>query len=291
MKLRFLQLTSIAFLLMFVLFGCGTTDDTKKESNEGMKTEEKAEPKDMILATTTSTQDSGLLDALLPVFEEDANVNVKTIAVGTGQALEMGTKGEADALLTHAPKSEQALVDSGDAINYKRVMYNDFIVVGPKNDPAGVKGLDTLAAFKKIFDSKAIFISRGDDSGTHKKELEIWKAAGVDPAALDSYVSAGQGMGPTLQIGAEKGGYVLTDRATFLAQQKNLGDTVIIVEGDKDLLNIYHVMQVNPEKHDKVNSDSAEAFVEFMVSEKAQKIIAEFGVKEYGEPLFFKYTE
>lgn len=291
MKLRFLQLTSIVFLLMFVLFGCGQANDTKKDTKEETKTEQKAEPKDMILATTTSTQDSGLLDVLIPEFEKEANVHVKTIAVGTGQALEMGTKGEADALLTHAPKSEQALVDSGDAINYKRVMYNDFIVVGPKADPAGIKGLNTIDAFKKMFDSKATFISRGDDSGTHKKELEIWTSAGVDPKTLASYVSAGQGMGQTLQIGAEKDGYVLTDRATFLAQQKNLGDFSILVEGDKDLLNIYHVMQVNPEKHDKVNSESAKAFVDFMVSEKTQKIIAEFGVKEYGEPLFFKYTE
>lgn len=291
MKLKILKFTSMVFLLMLVLFGCGQADSTEKETNEQTKSEQKAEPKDMILATTTSTQDSGLLDVLLPEFEKEANVNVKTIAVGTGQALEMGTKGEADALLTHAPKSEQALVDSEDAINYKRVMYNDFIVVGPKDDPASIKGLNTLDAFKKMFDAKATFISRGDDSGTHKKELEIWKTAGVDPTGLETYVSAGQGMGPTLQIGAEKGGYVLTDRATFLAQQKNLGDVAILVEGDKDLLNIYHVMQVNPDKHDKVNSESAEAFVEFMISEQAQKIIADFGVKEYGEPLFFSYTE
>lgn len=278
--------------MMFLLFGCGQNDTKTEAKNDDKKTEAKAEaPKDMILATTTSTQDSGLLDVLIPEFEKEANVNVKVIAVGTGQALEMGTKGEADALLTHAAKSEQVLVDAGDAINYKRVMYNDFIIVGPTNDPAGVKGLDTLEAFNKIFDTKSIFVSRGDDSGTHKKELEVWKAAKLDPATLSSYVSAGQGMGPTLQIAAEKGGYVLTDRATFLAQQKNLGEVSILVEGGKDLLNIYHVMQVNPEKHDKVNSESAEAFVEFMVKDSTQKTISEFGVKQYGEPLFFSYTE
>jgi tungstate transport system substrate-binding protein len=290
MKLKQFSFISLVFLMMFVLFGCSQSQTTEPKKEE-KKTEQKAEPKDMILATTTSTQDSGLLDVLIPEFEKTANVNVKTIAVGTGQALEMGTKGEADVLLVHAPKSEEAVVASGDAINRQRVMYNDFIVVGPTSDPAGVKGLNTLEAFAKIFESKATFVSRGDDSGTHKKELEIWKAASIDPASLSSYVSAGQGMGPTLQIGAEKAGYVLTDRATFLAQQKNLKDVSILVEGDKDLLNIYHVMQVNPEKHDKVNSESAKAFVEFMVNEETQKIISEFGVKEYGEPLFFSYTE
>lgn len=292
MKVKMFSFLSVIFLLMFLLFGCAQNDTKTETSKDDKKTEEKAEaPKDMILATTTSTQDSGLLDVLIPEFEKDANVNVKVIAVGTGQALEMGTKGEADALLTHAPKSEQALVDAGDTINYKRVMYNDFIIVGPKNDPAGVKGLDTLEAFKKIFDSKSIFVSRGDDSGTHKKELEIWTAASLDPKSLSSYVSTGQGMGPTLQIAAEKGGYVLTDRATFLAQQKNLGDVSIVVEGGKNLQNIYHVMQVNPEKDDKVNSESAKAFVDFMVKEETQKMISKFGVEEYGEPLFFSYTD
>lgn len=292
MKLKKFSLLSVVLLMMFLLFGCAQNDTKTETSKDDKKTAEKAEaPKDMILATTTSTQDSGLLDVLIPEFEKEANVNVKVIAVGTGQALEMGTRGEADALLTHAPKSEQAIVDAGDVINYKRVMYNDFIVVGPNNDPAGVKGLDTLEAFKKIFESNSIFVSRGDDSGTHKKELEIWTAAGLDPKNLTSYASTGRGMGDTLQTAYQKGGYVLTDRATFLAQQKNLGDMSILVEGGKDLLNIYHVMQVNPEKNDKVNSESAEAFVEFMVKDSTQKIISEFGVKEYGEPLFFSYTE
>ncbi|MGJ7920150.1 substrate-binding domain-containing protein [Neobacillus sp. LXY-4] len=292
MKWKTLKLSSMVLLLFLLLFGCSQQDAKTEPKNDEKKTEQKAEaPKDMILATTTSTQDSGLLEVLIPEFEKQANVKVKTIAVGTGQALEMGTKGEADALLVHAPKSEEAVVASGDAINRKRVMYNDFIIVGPKNDPAGIKGLETKQAFTKMFEAKATFVSRGDDSGTHKKELEIWKSVNLDPASLSSYLSAGQGMGPTLQIGAEKQGYVLTDRATFLAQQKNLKDVTILVEGDPDLKNIYHVMQVNPEKHDKLNSESAEAFVDFMVSEKTQKMISEFGVKEYGEPLFFSYTE
>lgn len=286
MKIKTLSLTSMVFLLIFLLFGCS------QSTTEPKKAEKKVEPpKNMILATTTSTQDSGLLDVLKPLFEKEANVKMQIIAVGTGQALEMGTKGEADALLVHAPKAEEAVVASGDAINRKRVMYNDFIIVGPKNDPAGIKGLDTKQAFSKIFESKAVFVSRGDDSGTNKKELEIWTSLSLDPKTLSSYLSTGQGMGPTLQVASEKEGYVLTDRATFLAQQKNLEGMEILVEGDKDLLNIYHVMQVNPEKSDKINSESAKAFVDFMVSKTTQKIIADFGVKEYGEPLFFDYTE
>ncbi len=206
------------------------------------------------------------------------------------QALEMGTKGEADVLLVHAPKSEEELVTSGDAINRKRVMYNDFILVGPKDNPADVSGEDTKAAFQKIFEVKANFITRGDDSGTHKKELGIWTAAAIEPTG-DAYISTGQGMGASLQIANEKGGYILTDRATWLAQEKNLTNLKIVVEGGKDLMNIYHVMQVNPEKHDMVNSKDAEKFVEFMVDSKTQDVIETFGKEEFGQSLFIKYTE
>lgn len=291
MKLKRLLSTSFLALLLIIMSACSNsaTDSQgkKEEKPEAPKTEE---AKDLILATTTSTQDSGLLDVLRPMFEEQENVNVKTIAVGTGQALEMGKKGEADVLLVHAPAAEQEIVDSGDAINRKRVMYNDFILVGPANDPAGIKGMEVKEAFKQLFDKGAVFISRGDDSGTHKKELGIWESIEVTPADNKGYAETGQGMGNTLQVAAEKQGYVMTDRATYLAQKDNL-DLDILVEGDKDLLNIYHVMQVNPEKHDKVNSAGAKAFVEFMVSDKTQKAIEEFGQEEYGEPLFFPYTE
>ncbi|SMQ84067.1 tungstate transport system substrate-binding protein [Bacillus sp. OV166] len=276
-------------LLLVILAACGNSD-TKDSAEKVKKTEPKAAPTEMILATTTSTQDSGLLDVLIPMFEKENNVKVKTIAVGTGQALEMGTKGEADVLLVHAPAAEKAVVDAGDAINYKRVMYNDFILVGPKENPAGVSGDDINAAFKKLSDSKATFVSRGDDSGTHKKELGIWTAASIKPAG-EWYVSTGQGMGQTLQVAAEKKGYVLTDRATWLAQEKNLDTLQIVVEGGKDLMNIYHVMQVNPEKHDKINSKDAKKFVEFMVDAKTQDVIEDFGKKEYGQSLFIKYTE
>ncbi|MFP5105700.1 substrate-binding domain-containing protein [Neobacillus sp. C211] len=276
-------------LMLLILAACGNSE-TNDSAEKVKKTEPKAAPTVMILATTTSTQDSGLLDVLIPMFEKENNVKVQTIAVGTGQALEMGTKGEADVLLVHAPAAEKAVVDAGDAINYKRVMYNDFILVGPKDNPAGVSGDDINAAFKKLSDSKATFVSRGDDSGTHKKELGIWAAASIKPAG-EWYVSTGQGMGQTLQVAAEKKGYVLTDRATWLAQEKNLDTLQIVVQGGKDLMNIYHVMQVNPEKHDKINSKDAEKFVEFMVDAKTQDVIEEFGKKEYGQSLFMKYTE
>jgi tungstate transport system substrate-binding protein len=275
--------------MLLILSACGNSD-TKDVAIKEKKVEPKATPTEMILATTTSTQDSGLLDVLIPMFEKENNVEVKTIAVGTGQALEMGTKGEADVLLVHAPKSEQVLVDSGDAINYKRVMYNDFILVGPSDNPAGVSGDDINAAFKKLAETKTTFVSRGDDSGTHKKELGIWTADNIQPAG-DWYVSTGQGMGQTLQVAAEKNGYVLTDRATWLAQSKNLSNLKIVVAGGKDLMNIYHVMQVNPEKSDKINSKDAEKFVEFMVNKDTQAVIENFGKKEYGESLFVKYTE
>ncbi|WP_026567838.1 substrate-binding domain-containing protein [Bacillus sp. UNC41MFS5] len=282
----------LAFLfamMLIVLAACGNAD-SKDSAEKAKKEEPKAAPTEMILATTTSTQDSGLLDEIIPMFEKKNNVKVKTIAVGTGQALEMGTKGEADALLVHAPAAEKAVVDAGDAINYKRVMYNDFILVGPKENPAVVSGNDIMAAFKKLADSKATFVSRGDDSGTHKKELGIWEMDNIKPAG-DWYVSTGQGMGQTLQVAAEKKGYVLTDRATWLAQEKNLNTLQIVVEGGKDLMNIYHVMQVNPEKHDNINSKDAEKFVEFMVDSKIQDVIEEFGKKEFGQSLFKKYTE
>lgn len=288
MKLKQIFSFSLIAMLIFMMTACSSSTDETSSKQEQPKAAE--EVKDLILATTTSTQDSGLLDVLIPLFEEESNTNVKTIAVGTGQALEMGTKGEADVLLVHAPASEQELVDSGDAINRKRVMYNDFILVGPANDPAGVKGMEVGEAFQKLFNDGAVFISRGDDSGTHKKELGIWQSLNITPGDNAGYAETGQGMGNTLQVAAEKQGYIITDRATYLAQKENV-DLEILVEGDEDLLNIYHVMQVNPEKHDKVFSEGAEKFVEFMIREETQKVIEEFGQDEYGEPLFFPYTE
>ncbi len=246
---------------------------------------------DLILATTTSTQDSGILDVLIPAFEAKNNYLVKTLSVGTGAALELGNKGEADVLLTHAPASEQALVDSGAVVNRQLVMHNDFILVGPAADPAQIRGTGSPSeALGKIAASAAVFVSRGDDSGTHKMEKNLWKAVNVTPSGT-WYQESGSGMGQTLAIASEKGGYTLTDRATYLAQKANL-QLEILVEGDKSLLNIYHVMQVNKDKHpkevaDKINTAGAEAFVEFMVGAEAQEIISDFGVDKFGQPLFF----
>jgi tungstate transport system substrate-binding protein len=244
------------------------------------------ESKDVILSTTTSTVDSGLLDDLIPRFEKKTGYRVKTIAVGTGQALAMGEKGEADVLLVHAPASEKKLVDAGVAINYQLVMHNDFIIVGPADDPAKIKGKTAADAYKAIYASGAVFISRGDDSGTHKKELSLWKEADVVPTGKSWYQESGQGMGATLLMASEKAGYTLTDRATYLAQKANV-KLEILSEGDKPLLNIYHVMQVNPEKFSKVNAAGAKAFVEFMIAPETQKIIGEFGKDKYGAALFF----
>lgn len=244
------------------------------------------ESKDIILSTTTSTVDSGLLDVLVPMFEKKTGYRVKTIAVGTGQALAMGEKGEADVLLVHAPASEQKLVDASVAINYQLVMHNDFIIVGPAADPAKITGKTAKDAYKAIFDSGSVFVSRGDDSGTHKKELSLWKAADVTPAGKPWYQESGQGMGATLLMASEKAGYTLTDRATYLAQKANV-KLQILSEGDKPLLNIYHVMQVNPEKFSKVNAAGGKAFVEFMIAPDTQKTIGDFGKDKYGAALFF----
>jgi tungstate transport system substrate-binding protein len=247
---------------------------------------EEPQNKDIILATTTSTVDSGLLDVLVPVFEKQTGYRVKTISVGTGQALAMGEKGEADVLLVHAPDSEKKLVDAGVVSNYQLVMHNDFIVVGPADDPAGIKGKPSVEAFAAIATKKALFISRGDDSGTHKKELSIWKKAEVTPKGEPWYQETGQGMGATLLMASEKNAYTLTDRGTYLAQKTNL-KLDILSQGDPSLLNIYHVMEVNVEKFDKVNAKGAKAFVAFMIDPKTQEMIGLFGKDKFGEPLFF----
>lgn len=242
--------------------------------------------RNIILATTTSTQDTGLLDALIPLFEEKTGYRIKAVAVGTGQALQMGRRGEADVLLVHAPLSEEELLVEGHVVNRKAVMYNDFVICGPMADPAGVRQeTSATGAFRRIAGSRSLFVSRGDDSGTHKKEREIWERAGIDPCGT-WYQESGSGMGQTLNIASEKGAYVLTDRGTFLALNKRL-DLVILFEGDPSLVNIYHVMQVNPERHSGVNASGGKALVEFMVSEEVQKLIGRFGTDEYGEPVFF----
>ncbi|MBU3932976.1 MAG: substrate-binding domain-containing protein [Proteobacteria bacterium] len=242
--------------------------------------------KNLILATTTSTQDSGLLDALIPIFEKKTGYFVKTIAVGSGQAMAMGQKGEADVLLVHSPDAEKKFMAEGSGVNRLLVMHNDFVVVGPPADPAAIKGTkSSTEGFKKIA-AGALFLSRGDNSGTHAKEKGVWKAAGVNPEGQKWYQQTGLGMGQTLNVASEKKGHTLADRGTWLALKKNLG-LDILMEGDPLLLNVYHVIQVNPARWPKVNADGAKAFSDFMVSRDVQRIIATFGVDKYGSPLFF----
>jgi tungstate transport system substrate-binding protein len=243
--------------------------------------------KNIILSTTTSTQDSGLLDVLIPVFEKKTGYFVKTIAVGSGQAMAMGQKGEADVLLVHSPAAEKKFVAEGYGINRRIIMHNDFVIVGPPSDPAGIKGVKSaVEAFKKIAAANVIFMSRGDNSGTHSKEKVIWKAAGITPEGQKWYQETGLGMGQTLAVAAEKKTYTLADRGTCLALKKNLG-LDILTEGDAILLNIYHVIEVHPAKWPKVNAAGAKAFADFMVSKQTQKIIRTFGVEKFGSPLFF----
>ena len=243
--------------------------------------------KNIILATTTSTQDTGLLDVLIPIFEKQTGYFVKTIAVGSGQAMAMGQKGEADVLLVHSPDAEKKFVEEGYGINRQLVMHNDFIIVGPGDDPAKIKGVKSSAeALKLVAKVEGLFLSRGDNSGTHAKEKTLWKKADINPVGQKWYQETGLGMGQTLNVAAEKKGYTLADRGTYLSLKKNLGLDVL-VEGDAALLNIYHVIEVNSTKWPKVNVTGAKEFADFMVSKKTQNIIKTFGIDKFGSPLFF----
>jgi tungstate transport system substrate-binding protein len=244
--------------------------------------------KTIILATTTSTQDSGLLDALLPTFQKETGFVVKTISVGSGQAMAMGRRGEADVLLVHSPADEQKLVDEGFGVNRRLVMHNDFIIVGPKKDPAKVKGMkSSKEAMAAIAKAGSIFVSRGDNSGTHSKEKNLWKAVGLNPEGQRWYQQTGLGMGETLAVASEKDGYTLTDRATYLALSKARSlELEIVLEKEPLLLNVYHVIEVTPSKWPKVNAAGAKAFADFIISAKAQEAIRRFGVEKFGAPLF-----
>jgi tungstate transport system substrate-binding protein len=246
-----------------------------------------AAQKNLILATTTSTQDSGLLDVLIPLFEKESGYFVKTIAVGSGQAMTMGKKGEADVLLVHSPDAEKKFMAEAAGSSRRLVMHNDFVLVGPASDPARIKGTKSSAeVFKKIAQTGSLFLSRGDNSGTHAKEKGLWKAAGIAADGQKWYQQTGLGMGQTLNVAAEKKGYTLADRGTYLALKKTLG-MEILAEGDPQLLNVYHVIEVNQAKWPKVNAAGAKAFADFMVSKKTQELIGRFGVDKYGSPLFF----
>jgi tungstate transport system substrate-binding protein len=249
------------------------------------------EPEKLILATTTSTENSGLLAHILPDFEAKYNARVEVIAVGTGQALKLGEDGNCDVVLVHARSKEDAFVEAGYGVNRKDLMYNDFVIIGPASDPAGVKEMtDAAVAFKKIAESKTKFISRGDESGTHTKEREIWETAGVTPEG-DWYISAGQGMGAVLTMANEQLAYTLTDRGTYLARTLEGIDLPVLVEGDPVLFNPYGIIAVNPEVHAHVNFDLAMRFTNWFTSMPTQKVIGEFGKDKFGQPLFVPDSE
>jgi len=276
----------LALMLAFSLAGCGAAEPTDDQGAE-----QPAEQTELVLASTTSTQDSGLFDELIPAFEEaNPEYKVKVIAVGTGEALELGRNKDADVLLVHAKADEEAFVAEGFGVERADVMYNDFVLVGPESDPAGVKdAADAGAAMQAIAKAgeagKAKFVSRGDDSGTHKKELKLWAAAGVEPTptpeADEWYEETGQGMGETLTIASEQEAYTLADRATFLAQQDAL-ELTILLEKDETLLNQYGVIAVTEAQ----NQEGAQAFYDWVLSEEGQQVIGEFGVEKYGQQLF-----
>jgi len=239
----------------------------------------------VIVSTTTSTQDSGLLDVLVPMFEKKSGMSVKTISVGTGQALALAARGEADVTLAHAPELERRYVAEGKMLNRRLIMYNDFVIVGPEGDPARIKGMaKAVEALKRIAETRSRFVSRGDRSGTHILEQDLWKRAEVTPTA-PWYIESGQGMGATLGIADDRRAYTLTDRATFLAFQKRVR-LPILLEGDRPLLNVYSVMEVNPSNGPKVNTAGGKAFADFMLSADIQKVIKTFGVDTYGQALF-----
>ena len=270
--------------LLFLAAGCGGDagpDDAAPDQGEG----EVEESVTILLSTTTSTYDSGLLDYLIPVFTEQTGIEVEILSQGTGQALETGKRGDADVLLVHDRAAELQLVEEGYFVDRHDVMYNDYVIVGPSEDPAGVKNVESVVeAFKLISAGGHTFVSRGDDSGTHRKELRLWEEADVDPAGAAWYMAVGQGMGATLTIAHENLGYTLTDRGTYVSMKDEL-DLEILLEGDPALFNQYGIMAVNPEKHPHVKYEQALQFIEFLMSEEGQELISSFKVA--GETLFF----
>ena len=260
-----------------VLSGCSSASKSAETSDKDEK---------LILATTTSTDDSGLLDFILPGFEEESQVRVDVVAVGTGQALKLGEDGNADVLLVHARAREDAFMDAGHGVRRDDVMYNDFVIIGSEADPAGIKGMTNASeAFAQIAGAEAGFISRGDDSGTHTKEKAIWSAAGVEPSG-DWYIAAGQGMGAVITMADEQQAYTLSDRATYLARSLEGLDLVILAEGDPILFNPYGVMAVNPDKGEQIQLELANEFIDWLVSVETQEKIGAFGVEKFGAPLF-----
>lgn len=274
------------FLVSWLIILCTSCSNSSKLD---ATTQQAPAKKDLIVAMTTSIEDSGLLDDLVPAIEKETGYKLKSISVGTGQALALAEKGEVDVLFVNSPKAEQKVLQGGAVINRRLVMHNDFVIVGPPTDKAQIRGeKDAVEAFSLIAKNQALFISRGDDSGTHKLEKSLWIQAGIISAGAPSgswYQQTGAGMGQTLQVANEKQGYTLADRATYLFQKKNLS-LPVLVEGDRKLLNFYHVMEVNPQKFSRVNSVGAKAFSDFLLSSEGQALIATHGKDKFEQPLF-----
>jgi tungstate transport system substrate-binding protein len=274
MQIRARQILVVLLALVAVaVAACGSDDDTAS-----------SDAKPVILATTTSTQDSGLLDVLVPAFETESGLKVKTVAVGSGQAIDMGARGEADVVLAHSPAAEEKMTAEGKGRNRRLVMHNDFVIVGPASDPAHIRGADATTEMSRIARAKAPFISRGDDSGTNALELKLWEEAGVPPKG-SGYQESGQGMGATLQIAADKDAYTISDRGTYLATD-SARDLKLLVEGDPSLLNVYHVIEIPASNGPRVNTEGGDAFADWIVSAPAQKTIGTFGAEKFGQPLF-----
>lgn len=280
---KILALVLVLIMVLTALVGCAEQEPAAEPEGEG--------PAEVIgtiiLATTTSTQDSGLLDAILPDFTYKTGYEVDVIAVGSGEAMKMGENGEADVLLVHSPAAEKAFVEAGHGPERFDVMYNDFVILGPKDDPAGINAAasdNAQAAFQKIYEDQVTFVSRGDESGTHKKELSVWDKLGLSPSG-DWYVESGKGMGDVITMTNEMLGYTLSDRATWLNMAEGT-DLDVVTEGDKDLFNQYGVIVVEPSKNDQINGEGAFAFQEWILSEETQGLISEYGVEEYGKALF-----
>jgi len=258
-------------LALTILAGCGRSAEES--------------PKTITLATTTSMQDSGMLDVLLPAFKQQTGIEVQVVAVGSGQAMEIGRRGDADVLITHSPAAERKFVDEGYGIDQQQVMFNDFVLVGPQDDPAKVASTESAEdALRKIADAKQTFLSRGDDSGTHQKELTLWRKAQIEPTGA-WYLKGGVGMAQALRMASERNGYTLSDRGTFLALQDELR-LKVLHEGDPMLENPYSVTVINPEKHPETNVDAAREFAKFLRSPPARQLISEFGAERFGRPLF-----
>lgn len=291
MKKRKLVMLALMAAASLAMAACGSKAKNETPKEEVKKEETVKDNGPLVMATTTSTDNTGLLDYLQPIFKEDTGYDLQWTAVGTGAALQMGQDGEVDVVLVHSKAKEEEFVANGYGVERVQVMYNDFVIVGPKNGPVK-ETKDIQAAFKQIKDDSLVFVSRGDDSGTHNKETGIWKAIGMDDYESNpNYISAGAGMGDTINMTNEKAGYCLSDRGTWLANADKYPELAIVCEGDPNLLNQYGVIAVNPEKYPDVNNKGAEVFIKWICSPEVQKLIGEFGVKEYGEPLFTPNAE